>query len=229
MRIFGLTLLILIFVGIGVTQAEDLNYNLVQLGYRAEKQVDNDVMLVSLETSSQANTAAMAASKVNEEMLWALSQVEGVSAIKKETTSYQTYPLYDNKVITSWRVSQRLELESAEISLLTKVVGTLQKKLKVRQMQFVVSEKKRKQVVDSLLVKALKGFGEKAKLVADTLGGERYKLVTLTVDEDGGHPMPYRGAKMMMAMESAESASPTVEGGDSKVEVSVTGTIQVIY
>lgn len=219
-------------VGLTSVQAEELNYNLVQLDYSAEKEVDNDVMEVRLEASSEADSAANAAARVNEEMIWALAQVEGLQKIKKETANYQTYPKYTkytSNAISSWRVSQELHLESSDIGKLTTVIGTLQKKLKVQQMRFAVSKTKKKEIIDELLVSALKGFYDKARLITNTVGGDQFKVVSLIVNDGGGQNMVYRGAKMMMAMESSSVGQPAVEEGNSTLSVTISGTVQIIH
>ena len=60
------------------------------------------------------------------------------------------------------------------------------------------------------------------------MNAQDYRLVAVSVDENGSPPIPYRGLVQAEAM-AAGAPPPQVEGGDSKLQVRVSGSIQLIF
>lgn len=210
--------------------ADELNYNLVRLSYKAEQQVENDIMRVTIVASGQAENSKDVSDKVNDDMAWALMKVRGEKFVRSQTLGYQTYPQYKNRVIVSWSASQQLLLESTSVVELTALVGVLQEKLKVQNIQFQVSTQVKKTVNDDLLVLGIGGFREKADLIVKSMGGKEYKVVSMDVNENGKSPMVnYKNRQMDLAMSSASSSTPVVESGESNLAIDVSGSIQILY
>ena len=107
------------------------------------------------------------------------------------------------------------------------MAGKLQQKLQIVSMRFQVSSDRRAEALETLVVEALDAFRTKAELVSRTLKADDYRLVNLSIDENGG-PRPYHGVVQAEAM-AMRAAPPSVEAGDSKLQVSVTGSIQLIF
>ncbi len=206
---------------------EPVQFNIVNLRVEQARQVSNDVMVVIMQAAAQKNSSAEAARSVNEVMAWADKIISEDQRISHQTLNYQTRPIYQNKTITGWSASQQLQLQSQDIEALTAMVGTLQQKLQIGSMRFQISPERRAEELQTLVVEALEAFRVKAELVTGTLKANDYRLVNLSIDENGS-PMPYRAVARAEAM-SAGSAPPSVEAGDSKLRVSVTGSIQLIY
>lgn len=226
--------LLLVVIGLSCSVnsviADELNYNLVRLAYKAEQQVENDMMRVTLVASGQAESASDASDKVNDDMAWALSKFKGNSVVKSQTLGYQTYPQHKNSVIVSWKASQQLLLESTSVVELTTLTGVLQEKLKVQNMQFQVSTQKKGTVVDDLLVLGIAGFRQKADLIVKSMGGKEYKVVSMDVNENGSLPMVnYKSRQMDMAVSAAHVSEPGIESGESNLAVDVSGSIQILY
>ncbi len=231
MKILQLILFVVVLsCSINSVWADELNYNLVRLSYKAEQQVENDMMRVTFEASGQAENAKNASDKVNDDMAWALKKLKGKGFVKSQTLGYQTYPQYKNKVIVSWRASQQLLLESVDIVALTTLTGVLQENLKVQSMQFQVSTQMKRIVNDELLVLGIAGFREKADLIVKSIGGKEYKIVSMDVNENSYGPIvKYRNRQMDMAMSSVPASEPGVESGKSNLAVDVSGSIQILY
>ncbi len=206
---------------------EQMQYNIVNLSAQQSRQVANDIMAVTLQAVVQKDRAAEAGQAVNEVMNWAEQIISANAEIKHRTINYQTQPVYQNRSLTGWKVSQQLLLQSSDIDALTAMVGTLQQQLQVISMRFEISPDRREQEVDGLIVEALQAFRTKAELITSTLKAQDYHLVNISVRENGGF-VPYRGVVQAEAMAMA-AAPPSVEAGDSEVRVSVDGTIQLIF
>jgi predicted secreted protein len=206
---------------------EPVQFNIINLRVEQSREVGNDIMVVIMQAAAQKNSSAEAAQSVNEVMAWADEIISEDQRISHQTLNYQTRPIYQNKTITGWSASQQLQLQSQDIEALTAMAGTLQQKLQIVSMRFQVSPDRRAEELETLVVEALEAFRTKAELVTRTLKADDYRLVNLSIDENG-RPRPYHGVVQAEAM-AMRAAPPSVEAGDSKLQVSVTGSIQLIF
>lgn len=158
------------------SSAEELNYNIIRLSQSIDKKIPNDLLKVVLEARSQADTSPEAAGRVNEDMSWALALVAEEKTVKAENGSYSTFPQYSNGNIIGYTVSQTLELESINAEILMTLAGRLQQKLQLQDMNFTIRKETRREALQELIVLALKGFMEKARLIVATMGGRTTKL-----------------------------------------------------
>lgn len=225
--IIALTAACIITISSIASADQQTEFNIVNLRAEQARDVANDVMVVSMQGTAQKNSSSEAAHSVNEIMGWAEDIISADQRIKHRTLNYQTRPIYQNKTITGWSASQQLRLQSHDIEALTKMAGTLQQQLQLVSMSFEVSPERRAEELETLIVEALEAFHAKAELVARTLKAKDFRLVNVAIDENG-RPMPYRGVVQAEAM-SVRSAAPTIEAGDSKIQVSVGGSIQLIF
>ncbi|MCB1680205.1 MAG: SIMPL domain-containing protein [Halioglobus sp.] len=207
--------------------ADELNYNLYDLSVTAQRQVENDVMAVTLTASHQAGKSSEVTAAVNRQMADAIALLKQQQDIHYETGNYQTHPVYKDQHIAAWRASQELTLRSRDFEQLAGVVGRLQEQLKVAGMQFEVSDERRAKVQDELLVDALRQLQHRADLVRATMEAADYLLVSASINSND-YAAPVRRAVRGEAMLAADSA-PAVEGGDSQVRVMVSGQIQLQY
>lgn len=227
MKIFiSIAVLILCFSGQALAD-EALHYNIINLNASSSKQVENDVMVVVMRAVSEANSATESAARVNAAMQWATEQLKNQEAISHQSLNYQTRPLYQNKQVSGWMVSQQIRLKSTEIEILAAAVGTLQQQLQVVSMQFEISPDIRKQEASKLVVEALGAFQAKANLVVETLQAKDYRLVTIRINENR-QPIAYRRGVQAEAM-AMSAAPPAVEAGETEVLVSIEGSIQLIF
>jgi predicted secreted protein len=220
--------ILLLSLGSPLYAADELNYNIINLQADAARQVDNDVMVVIMSALSEANNAAEAAENVNKMMAWAAAIAGKNDSIKSQTMNYQTRPLYKDKALIGWAVNQQIRFESKAFESLSTLVGTLQEKLRVQSMQFEVSSDRKDNAVTGLITVSLEAFGKKARLVTETLGARDYRIVNISVREDS--PVaPYRRSFQAEAMSVQQNSAPHVEAGDSRINVRVEGTVQLIF
>ncbi len=206
---------------------EELNYNIINLQADADRQVENDIMVVGMSALSEANSAAEAAENVNNMMTWAAAIAKKSSGVKSQTLNYQTRPLYKNKALIGWSVNQQIRFESKEFETLSTLVGTLQEKLRVDSMQFAVSTDLKKATMNELITVALGAFRDKAGLVSSTLGARDYRLVNLSIRENSP-AAAFQRSYQAEAM-NLQASPPHVEAGDSRVNLSAEGSIQLIF
>jgi predicted secreted protein len=209
----------------GVWADTDLHYNQVHLQSQQSESVSNDTMHVTLGTHAEQRDPASLARKINEDMEWALSKAKQVKGVKVSTGSYQTWPITNKKVTTGWRGQQSLELESKDTGSLARLAGELQDRLQIKSMNFTVSDDKRMAVENRLIEAALNAFKDRARIVGDNLKADGYRIVDINIGTSGQAPPVRHMPRMAMAMEANNTVA--VEGGESDVQVTVDGTIEL--
>ena len=211
----------------GAVHADTDNvYNRVRLQAQQLESVSNDTMHVTLNTFGEAREPAGLATKINEDMEWALGIARRQQDITSRTGGYQTYPVYKDNVLKGWRGEQSLELEGKDIRAMSRLVGELQGKLQVKSMSFSVSDAKRTGVENRLISRALDAFKARAAIVVDNLHASGYRIVELTISTSSQRPpAPYPVARMATTMQAESRVA--VEAGESDVSVMVSGTVEL--
>ncbi len=202
----------------------DVLFNQVHMEASAERDVENDRLDVTLAVEVQGKEPGRIAGQVNEVMEWALKQVGGNDAIEAQTGSYQTYPVYRDQVVIAWRARQQLLLESREITELSELVGVLQEKLQVKQMQFSVSPEARREAENALISEAMQAFKQRIMTVQEHMDGSDYRIVNLHINTGRSSPVMYQ--ERAMATSARDAAAPAVESGTSQVTVTINGSVQ---
>jgi predicted secreted protein len=201
-----------------------------QVSFRVEakREVPNDWISAVLGVEEESTDAAGLAARVNQRMAAALALVKGDQRLVVASGAYQTQPVYDRTRIVRWRASQDLVIESADVEVLTHMVGTLQAQgLLLRGISFSVSPETRKRVEDELIIEVLSLFRERAGLIARGLGRRGWNLMSLALGESGLPPMPFPQARAM-AMEAADAGvAPAFEAGRSTVRVEAHASVEV--
>jgi predicted secreted protein len=221
--------LVLMVLPLSVSWADDDTtlFNQIHLQAQVERDVENDQLEVNLAVEKQGNSPEEIASEVNETMKWALDQANSIDDIEVKTGSYQTYPIYQNRLIVGWRASQELVLKSVEITSLTELVGDLQERLQVRQMNFSPTRTTREKIENDLISEAMESFKQRAEIVGKHMDNDNYRIVNLHINTGQSGPVMFQEAMMSRAaINSAVDIVPAVEAGTSKVIVTVSGSIQ---
>jgi len=199
----------------------------VNFQVQAGRDVENDRVVAIISATAENRDPTKLAERINTDMNWAVQQVKDQSAIKTQSGSYQTYPVYDDKKIVRWRGRQDLQLESGDVDVLSQVLGELQERLQIQSLQFSVSPEKRSAVESALIEEALVAFRKRAALISRSLDAGDYGLVDMSIHTGGARqPIPMRAEAASLASRVSSSA-PAIEQGTSRVNVQVSGRIQL--
>jgi len=202
------------------------HYNRVQLQAQQIESVSNDTMHVSLNTFGEARDPASLATRINDDMEWALGIAKRQEGITAGTGGYQTYPVYKDNVLKGWRGEQSLELEGRDSRAMSRLVGELQEKLQVKSMSFSVSDEKRTEVENRLISRALDDFKARAAIVVGNLHATGYRIVDIAISTTSQRPpVPYPVGRMVATMQAESRVA--VEAGESDVSVMVSGTVEL--
>ncbi|MFT7460627.1 MAG: putative secreted protein [Planctomycetota bacterium] len=219
--------LIVFFVYADVASSHETEtlFNQVHVQAQAERDIPNDEMQTLLVSEHQGKNASDLSRRVNEDVKWAISIAKKNKDIEVSTRAYQTYPIYKDRDVVAWRVSQELQLKSKNMAELSEVIGELQEKLQVRQMQFSASKQTRDEIENELIEEAMQVFKRRAAIIKKHMEEKDYRIVNLHVNSNGQQPqMMHAQRNRVQAMEMA--SAPTVEAGTSKITVTVSGSVQ---
>ncbi len=210
--------------------AEQPLYNQISLRAEVSREVAHDRMHVTLYSEEQDADPARLAARITDSLNRAVARARTVKPVKISQGSRHSYPVYDDKgrKVVAWRERAELRLESADFAALAKLSGELLDNLQMADMHFSLSADGRKQHEDQLLEQAVAAFRARAQLVSEAMGASGYRLVRLDLDSRGGQRPPLMPMAAMKDMRMAESAPvPQIEGGNSELEVSASGVIEV--
>jgi len=207
-------------------QAESTDhYDRVTITVERQREVANELMQLQLAVELERDDPAALADETNRAMAWALKRVKREQEIVAKSGGYSTYPLQRKGRQIGWRSSQSLNLESANVSLLSTLAGELQEKLVVKSVSFSITEATRHSEEAALIEEVMHAFTERAELVQKTLGAAGYRLVELNLGSSGGAQPRQR---MMMAESFSRTAAPVaVESGNTRLTSRATGVIEL--
>lgn len=204
---------------------EEVLFNRVFLEAQAERRVPNDEMQVLLVTEHQGKSPQAIAQNVNADMAWALSGAKKYQEVQAATRAYQTFPVYDKRVIVGWRATQELQLTSESMTRLTELVGILQERMQVRQMTFRPTRHTLDQHQDELIEEVVAAFKRRASIVGRQMDNPEYRIIELHISAGGGQP-PVMFAERAAMSPAAADLAPSVEAGTSTIAVTVSGSVQ---
>ncbi len=226
-KIVTQAVMVMLFVCLAPVRAaenDEILFNRVHLQASAQRDIENDLLEVTLAVEVQGTEPARIAGRVNEAMEWALQRVGTREDIEARTLSYRTWPVYRDQVVAAWRASQQLLLRSRHIAELSQLVGTLQERLQVKQMHFSVSPSARRQAENALIDEAMESFKQRLMTVGGHMQGSDYRIVDLHINT--GQPSPVIYQERAMAMTTRDATPPAVEAGTSEITVTVSGSVQ---
>jgi len=161
----------------------------------------------------------------------ALKKAITISQVKTSSGNQRTWPIYGSTLtssskLESWRGRSEIRLESRDFKAAGELIGKLQEKFQLMGINFSVAAETRRQLEDSLTTEAIGSFRARAESVQNAWGAKGYKLVQMSLGTagGGGAPQPYlmRSAKVM-----DESATPDFAGGETRLTVNVSGSIEL--
>lgn len=204
---------------------EETHYDRVRLSVSASAQLENDTMVATVYAEEEGGQASQLSNMVNKRIRSGLELVKKHPEIKHQTNAYSSNPVYSNNKIKGWRVRQSLRLESMDMTLMSDVLGKLQRDLALQSMQFTVSPGRKNQQDEKLIDEALEAFEQRAKQVVSKLGRKNYKIVDINISTSGSRGIRPQYAMKAMAMDA--EVAPAISAGEQTISVTVSGSIEL--
>jgi predicted secreted protein len=229
-----LTLSSLVLAGVLSTtafaqQTEQLNYNLVNVQAEATRQISNDEMHAVLYIERSKKQPAELSALITQLMNQAIAASKKYPQVKVETGAQSTYPVYDNdsQKLKEWRSRAEIRLESTDFKAVSQLISELQQNFLTQSIEFTVSDTKRKNVENELMVEASKNFQQRAQMLTSAWNKSGYQLVNLNLNTNNYYPQPVMMRANMAKFAGAEAAdAQNVAAGESKITVNANGSIQ---
>ena len=219
-------------MAVGLAQAQtapavtDARGTKVNLDARASEEVDNDVMRARLFVEMEDTDTTRLADKVNRATNDSLKLARGFTGVRAKTAAYTTYPVIDKEKIARWRSRSEILVEGEDFRRMAEAIGKLQAIMQLGAVDFSVSPAARTRAEETLTQTAIAQFLRKAEQVAKAFKGTGFNVLEATVSNDGGFIPPR--PMMMKSMASADTVvAPDLQGGTSRVTVSVNGSILI--
>lgn len=209
-------------------QTADTPRNRVDFQSEVSQVMPNDLMRATLSIELSDRNPGQLARALTQAMNEGLAKGRGFSTVKLASGNQQSWPVYNDKQkLESWRGRAELTLESKDFKAAGELLSQLQDQLQLQGLNFVVSEETRLAAEKKLTTDAIAAFREKADAVRLAWGAKSYSLVQMNLGSSGGgggYPRPPMAMMMKMA-----DAAPGAEmaGGESRVSVNVSGSIEL--
>lgn len=213
---------------------EATRYNLVQLDTNAKQEVSNDTMNAVLYIEKQDTDSARLANVVNKLIKNALAEVALVAGVQAETGNMNNSPIYkyenNTNRITGWNAHAEIRLKSQDFEAMSKIIGRLQNTMLLQGVSFSVSDSSRKAAEDKLTTASIQAFYARANIIQQAMGGKQFKIVNMNISQNNQWQpqQPMFEARALMKSAAMDVAAPVVQGGDSTLQVSVSGQIEVL-
>lgn len=212
--------------------AEPPVYQRVDFSSEVAREIPNDQMNATLSIELNDKDAGKLAQQLNLAINDAIKKASVYPSVKVSSGNQNTWPIYGSTLTTSsklesWRGRAEIRLETKDFKAAGELIGKLQEKLQINGINFVVSPESRRKVEDSLTSEAIASFKARADAIRSAWSAKGYKLVQMSLGSAGG-PMPYM--PMMRTMKATEAdGAPAQElaGGDTRLVVNVSGSIEL--
>ncbi len=208
-----------------VAAGDETAYNRFDFQVKEVAEVENDRMTALLRVEETHQDPARLAEIVNQAMTWALAEADRFPEVEAATGDYRVRAVMKDGLIVDWRAIQALTLKAADTAALSRLLGRLQSRLRVSSVGFELTPQRRRAAEDRLIDGALSAFKARARLITDNFGARDYRVIKVSINTAALNPRPM--AMLQTAEARAVNTSPAVREGSSRVEVRVSGTIEL--
>lgn len=201
----------------------------IQLEHQAQQEVSNDLASITLFAEFRDKDAGAASQRAAVATQSAMARVASDAVVIERRTSLQTYPDYSPEGKPSgWRSRAEIVLEGKEFAALGKSAAKLAPDFAYAGVSYRLSHEARQREEQALMGRAIAAWRDKAQTIAGALGYRNYEPVEVAVrtsSDGGGAPIARMGAPMLMAASADSAPSAALEGGRSRVTVTVSGAV----
>lgn len=229
-RRFSLPLLALSLMVPGTAPAEPVTraqVTLVDLAVDASRSAPNDLARASAYFEAQDANAGELARRVNRAIAGGLQSAKPYPAVKAQSGTTSTSPVYgkNGRSIEAWRMRSELLLESRDTAALSELLGKLQATLAIGQLTLQPAPETRKKAEDEATLEAIAAFQARATLIAKAMS-KTFRVRQMSINAGGGGRPPVFMMEQSKMMSAAAEPMP-VEAGETLLTVNITGQIEL--
>ena len=210
--------------------ADETEKNVISFSTEVTKDVDYDVMEVTLFVKEENKNLKELNQTINQKVNAALEVLKKQSAVEVKKNTRSTQVRYDSKGKQSgWIERADLVLESKDFVVLSQVISDLNDTFAITDVVQKLSKEAAVKFEDEMIKDVLAQFQHKAQLIQTSLNAKGYEVVNLNLDSR--NEMPYFDRRMMpvakMNSFSSEAADEVNLDNNGKVELKASVSAQI--
>jgi len=199
----------------------------VNLAASASTEVPQDLMRLTLTTTSDGRDANAVQTALKQALDTALAEARRAAKpgqVEVQTGNFSLHPRYDKTVITGWQGTAELVVEGRDMVTIGQLAGRISS-MTVGRVSYSLSREALAKIEGDVSAQAIAAFRAKAADYAKAFGYSGYTIREVNVNtNEGGGPVPMR---MKAAASYASDAALPVEAGKATVTVMVSGSVQM--
>ena len=205
----------------------------VSFSVEAEKEVERDLLQVSLFYQAEGNDLSALNKTMAEKMNKAIELAKAQSAVEIKDNSRNTWIRYDNKgKQQGWIARAELTLESKDSQALSTLVHELDGVLAIDRVSASVSREKLSSLENELTKEALAKVKDKALLIQESLQMKGYTIQNLEIsspkDSTDDYPIYAAAELSSKSLYSSGKDETYAQSGKEKIKVSVNARIALL-
>ena len=205
----------------------------VSFSVEAEREVERDLLQVSLFYKAEGNDLSALNKTMAEKMNKAIELTKAQSAVEIKDNSRSTWIRYNDKgKQQGWTARAELTLESKDSQALSTVVHELDGVLAIDGVRASVSREKLSSLENELTKEALAKFKDKALLLQESLQMKGYIIQSLDVssakDSTNDYPIYAAAELSSKSLYSSGKNETYTQSGKEKIKVSVNARIALL-
>lgn len=207
-----------------------VSQNVLQLSASSFVEVQQDRLVLRLTANRDGAEAVKVQTQLKQILDAALTKAKADAKPQQmdvRTGEFSLYPRYNNEKISGWQGRAELILEGKDFALITATAGAIQN-MTIGSVAFDLSREAREGVEGEVQAKAIAAFKAKAAETARQFGFSGYTLREVSVSDNRAQIAPMYGrAASSGGLMKMSAADVPVEAGKARVEVNVSGTVQM--
>lgn len=219
----------LLFIPLAHAEASQPQGTRVSLSAEVSEEAVNDELVVYYRIAERGPNAKRLQQKVNG-IASAIEARLRKEKVKHKTTGRRLSPVSNDGVFSTreWQMVQSGEISTQSLDAVSEWLGDIEASgAKLNRLQFTVSEAARKKIEERLRIAAISDFRTKAATIARGLSGKSFKIIQLNTG--GSAPVMNYAVQESYSLKSSVSSAPRLSAGESRIRISVSGTIEVPF
>jgi predicted secreted protein len=213
-------------------EANPAPQGVVRLASSASIDVTRDLLMVVFSTTREAADAATVQSQLKQALDAALGEAKKLARpgqLEVQTGNFSLSPRYTNKgVVNGWQGSTELIVEGRDMPAIGQLSGRITT-LTINRVGYNLSRELREKTESEISAQAIAGFRAKASDYAKQFGYSGYVIREVAVSNgEIASPQPAPRMRVQAMSSVASDESLPVEPGKGTVNVSVSGTVQLV-
>lgn len=210
--------------------------NVVNFEAQASREVANDLALATLFVEFSDTDPARLSEKINAALGGALKQLKQYPTVQSGGTSFATFPVFAPKSNKQegWRSRGELRISSKDFAAISKLIAELQKStgsgvgMQLADVRYAVSDELRSQAEEKLIEEGITQFKRRAGVIQKSMSARDWKMMNMSVNTSSFRPeMRPMMMRSAVAMDAVMPSPAPIDGGESRLQVSVQGSIQL--